>query len=144
MPQEHPVPEEQVGYLLVRVGHALAQRWARDLGRFGLSARQHGVLGVLAATPGISAGGLARAAMITPQSMGELLTGLEERGLVIRHPPTSRGHPSRLEITGDARALLAEVHPVVEAGNAPGALGLTAGEVEQLRALLRKVLPAVS
>lgn len=137
-------PEEQVGYLLVRIGQALSQRWTRDLAPHGLSARQHGVLGVLAAHPGISAGALARAAMITPQSMGELLTGLEERGLVLRHPPAGRGHPARLELTDAARVLLADVRPVVEAGNSPAALGLTAGEIGRLRELLVKVLTAVS
>ena len=137
-------PEEQVGYLLVQVGHALSQRWARDLAPFALSARQHGVLGVLAAQPGISAGALARAVMIAPQSMGELLTGLEERGLVLRQPPSGRGHPARLELTDAARALLSEVQPVVEDSNSPQALGLTGPEVTQLRRLLTTVLAAVS
>lgn len=137
-------PEEQVGYLLVRIGHVLGQRWSRDLASFGLSARQHGVLGVLAADPGISAGAIARKVMITPQSMGELLAGLEERGLVLRQPPAGRGHPARLELTDAARALLAEVEPVVEAGNSPSALGLGEAEVHELRELLTKVLAAVT
>jgi DNA-binding MarR family transcriptional regulator len=154
MPQDHvrevPAavpqvrPEEQVGYLIVRVGHALGQRWAQDLAPFGLTARQHGVLGVLAAHPGISAGALAREAMITPQSMGELLAGLQERGLVLRHPPAGRGHPARLELTDAARALLAQVEPVVRASNSASALGLTDREIGHLRALLAKMLPAVS
>lgn len=137
-------PEEQVGYLLVQIGHALGQRWARDLAPFALSARQHGVLGVLATQPGTSAGALARAVMIAPQSMGELLTGLEERGLVLRQPPSGRGHPARLELTDTARALLSEVQPVVESSNSPQALGLAEPEIEQLRTLLTKVLSAVS
>jgi DNA-binding MarR family transcriptional regulator len=137
-------PEEQVGYLMVRIGHALGQRWARDLAPFGLTARQHGVLGVLAAHPGISAGALARKAMITPQSMGELLAGLQERGLVLRQPPAGRGHPARLELTDAARVLLAEVEPVVRTSNSSRALGLTDHEISQLRRLLTKVLPAVS
>lgn len=140
MPERHAPPEEQVGYLLVRVGHALGQRWARDLAAFGLTARQHGVLAVLAAEPGISAGALARKAMITPQAMGELLAGLEERGLVRRHQPAGRGHAARLELTDVAFALLAQVQPVVDASNAPSALGLTEAELVQLRALLTTVL----
>ena len=139
-----PPPEEQVGYLLVRVGHALSQRWSRDLTPFGLSARQHGVLAVLAAHPGISAGALARQALITPQSMGELLVGLEERGLVRRHAPVGRGHPARLELTDTALRLLADVQPVVQASNSPDILGLTADEIGRLRDLLTKMLPVVS
>lgn len=137
-------PEEHVGYLLVRVGHALGQRWARDLAPYGLSARQHGVLGVIAARPGLSAGAVAREAMVTAQSMGELLAGLEERCLVLRHPPAGRGHPARLELTDTARALLADVQPVVDASNDPTVLGLTDREISHLRTLLTKVLAAVS
>lgn len=145
-PDHHAVqaPEDQVGYLLVRIGHALAQRWTRDLAPFKLSARQHGVLAILAARPGVSAGALAREAMITPQSMGELLAGLEERGLVTRQAPAGRGHPARLELTDAARDLLADVQPVVRTSNSPATLGLDETEIEHLHRLLTKVLPAVS
>lgn len=136
-------PEEQVGYLMVRISHALAQRWTRDLAPFGVSARQHGVLAVLAARPGLSAGALAREVMITPQAMGELLAGLEERGLVLRHAPTGRGRPARLEVTTAGRRLLDEVRPVIDANNSPGALGLSPDEADTLHRLLTTMLPAV-
>ena len=138
-----PQPEDQIGYLLVRLAHTLSQRWSRDLAAHGLSARQHGVLAVLVDQPGMSSGAVARAAMITPQSMGELLSGLEDRGLVRREPAAGRGYPARVEVTDEGRRLLAEVEPIVTAHNDPGVLGLSADQARRLRALLRQVLETV-
>lgn len=135
--------EDQIGYLLVRLAHTLSQRWSRDLAAQGLSARQHGVLAVLADQPGMSSGAVARAAMITPQSMGELLTGLGDRGLVRREPAAGRGHPARVEVTDEGRSLLAAAEPIVAAHNEPTALGLSADQARQLRTLLQQVLEAV-
>ena len=137
-------PEEAVGYLLVRLAHTLSRRWSHDLGQHGVSARQHGVLATLAARPGVSAGALARTVMITPQAMGELLAGLEERDLVRRRPPVGRGHPASLEVTPAGRRVLQEVEGVVAASNSPATLGLTDGETAQLRRLLTKVLDATT
>lgn len=149
MPEEDlvppvPPPESQLGYLLVRLAHALSQRWTRELSPFGLSARQHGALAALAARPQISAGALAREAIITPQSMGELLAGLEERGLVLRRLPAGRGHPAQLELTDAGRALLVQVKPVVESSNSPEELGLTQREIDHLRDLLVTMLGTVT
>ena len=144
MDRSLPRAEDQIGYLLVRLAHTLSQRWTRDLAEHGLSARQHGVLAVLAHQPGMSSGAVARAAMITPQSMGELLTGLEDRGLVRREAAAGRGYPARVEVTEEGRRLLAAVEPVVTAHNEPVALGLTADEARRLRALLQQVLRSVA
>lgn len=129
-----------MGYLLVRVGHALAQRWTQALAPFGLSARQHGVLAVLARQPDIGVGALARQVMITPQSMGTLVTGLEERGLVRRRQPSGRGHAASLDVTGAGHELLARVQDVVEDSNAPETLGVTPAESAELARILAKVL----
>jgi DNA-binding MarR family transcriptional regulator len=136
-------PEEAVGYLLTRIAHVLGRRWSEDLRAYGVTARQHGALAVLAARPGISAGELARAVMITPQSTGELLDGLVARGLIERQEPAGRGRAGRLTLTAAGRRVLGDTAGVVAASNAPAALGLTAREADQLRALLTKVLHTV-
>jgi DNA-binding MarR family transcriptional regulator len=132
-------PDEQIGYLLVRLAHTLSRRWTHDLAAHGLTARQHGVLAALAAQPGISAGALARTVMITAQGMGQLLTGLQQRGLVARQEPTGRGRPAHLTVTGEGHRILAEVRPIIEAHNSPATLGLTDDDAALLRTLLRRV-----
>lgn len=143
-PPVTPPPEDQIGYLLVRIAHVLSQRWSHDLSAHGLTARQHGVLAALDVRPDISAGALARMVMITPQAMGELLSGLLERGLVDRSAPPGRGRAARLRLTDAGRRVLAEAAPVTAGHNAPAALGLDDDEAAQLRALLQRVLAATS
>lgn len=140
--RSQPPPEDQIGYLLVRIAHRLSQHWTRDLAAYGLTARQHGVLATLAARPGVSANALARSVMITAQSMGDLLTGLQDRGLIARQPPAGRGRPARLALTDEGHRVLAAVEPVTEAHNSPAALGLTEADAVQLRTLLQKILAA--
>ena len=64
--------------------------------------------------------------------------------LLLGHPPAGRGHPARLELTDAARSLLLDVEPLVRESNSPDVLGLSDQEVDTLRTLLLKVLPAVS
>lgn len=139
-----PQPEDQIGYLVVRLAHTLSQRWTHDLAAHGLTARQHGVLAALAAQPGISAGALARTVMITAQGMGELLVGLQQRGLVERRPPSGRGRPAQLTLTEHGHRVLAAVQPITEAHNHPTALGLTDHDAAHLRVLLQRVLTTIT
>ena len=50
----------------------------------GFTPPQGMVLMAVASEPGVTGAELARRAMITPQTMGELLTGLEKTGLIRR------------------------------------------------------------
>ncbi len=58
----------------------------------GFTPPQSMVLMVVSREPGITGAELARRAMITPQTMGELLTALEKSGLIRRerHPDNAR------------------------------------------------------
>lgn len=58
----------------------------------GFTPPQSMVLTIMSREPGITGAELARRAMITPQTMGELLTGLEKGGLIRRqrHPDNAR------------------------------------------------------
>ena len=58
------------------------------LAAHGLSLNQYTTLSVLAHLGGLSNAQLARRSLVSPQSMNEVLLGLEERGLVRR-----RAHP---------------------------------------------------
>ena len=137
-------PENQVGYLLVRIAHVLRYRWTRDLKLYGVTAAQHSTLVVLNGNPDITGGQLARAALVTPQAVSELLDGLQRRGLVHREPPVARGHRGRTRLTPTRQQVLEQTAEVIEASNSPSVLGLTAGEASTLHDLLLKVLAATS
>lgn len=129
---------------LVQTYHPAARRFGEVFAAAGLGPTQFGVLVALADTdadpdPGPSQADLARHVLVRPQSMGELVGGLLERGLIIREGPGGRGRRARLRITTAGRAALAQAVPGVEVANAPAALGLTATEVGTLVDLLRRV-----
>ena len=130
-------------WTLVRVFHLVARTFGQCLAPYGLTPQQFGVLVQLTENPGQSQGGLARAVLATPQSVGELLRGMERAGLIDRTPPSRPGRAAAVHISAKGRELLDEVTPVVlEAVGAP-ALGLTDAAYRGLNRDLHRVLSAL-
>lgn len=136
-------PEATTGWTLVRAHHAMARRFTETLAQAGLTPTQFGVLVQLVQQPGISQAALARRVLMTPQSMGELLTGLHRTGHVQR-TAGRRGTATTITITNTGRAALRTATPLVAKLNEPSALGLTQDENDTLNALLHKVRHALS
>lgn len=65
--------------------------------------------------PGISNGGLARAAFVTPQTMQGILANLERRGLLARQPHPQQGRVLMTELTERGSDCLADARRCVEA-----------------------------
>ena len=68
---------------------------------------------MLASRPGLSNAQLARRALVTPQSMIEILAKLEDRALVHRRVDPEHGRILRAELTRAGRALLRRADPVI-------------------------------
>jgi DNA-binding MarR family transcriptional regulator len=86
-------------WLLKHVQSALRAAIEQALAPLGLTASQAALLSALAYDPGLSNAELARGSFMTPQSMVELLRGLEERELIVRHPDPSGGRAMQAELT---------------------------------------------
>ena len=82
----------------------------------GLSVNQYTTLSVLDRRSGLSNAQLARRALVSPQSMNEVLVILEQRGLVRRRAHPEHGRILQARLTAKGRRLLAacddEVHEV--------------------------------
>ncbi|MCD2190442.1 MarR family winged helix-turn-helix transcriptional regulator [Actinomycetospora soli] len=128
---------------VIRTHLLLAPRLARTLAAVGLSPTQFGVLVQLDNTPGATSSDLARACLMTPQSMSELLPGLEAAGYVER-TPAGRGRPAPVHLTAGGHDALARATPLVEDADRPEALGLDADELATLTTLLNRVADQVS
>ena len=74
----------RLGNGIKRVEQLLMGEKARVLRGFGLTVPQYATLAALAQTPGRSAAQLARAALVSPQTMATILGNLEAKGLVKR------------------------------------------------------------
>ncbi|RZT84737.1 DNA-binding MarR family transcriptional regulator [Pseudonocardia sediminis] len=129
---------------LIQTSHVVARGFHRVFAEAGLSATQFGVLAELedreaTGGPAPSQAELARVTLLRPQSVGELVVSLVERGLVRRDGPAGRGRRAGLELTDDGRAALHRAFPLVRAFNEPAAMGLDAGDARELTRMMRRV-----
>lgn len=129
-------------WTLVQAYHVVAQGFGQLFAEHRLTAVQFGVLAQLAAEPGLTQSVLARRVLIRPQSMGELIATLVERGLLVRDGPGGRGRPVPVRMTEAGREVLRQVGMAVVAFNEPATLGLSAAEASMLNELLHKVIAA--
>ena len=101
-----------------------------------LSLAQFDVLTTLVASEGITQLDLATQLLVTQGNITQLLTKLEQRGLITRH---QEGRTKCLKLTGQGRQLLDVVMPAHATWNAEQFAGLSHEEQRQLLALLRKL-----
>ena len=95
-------------YLAGRMDRVVRQAIARVVRARGLSVNQYTTLSVLDRRNGLSNAQLARRALVSPQSMNEVLLALERRGLVARHAHPEHGRILQASLTTTGRRLLAD------------------------------------
>lgn len=129
---------------LIQTSHVVARGFHRVFAEAGLSATQFGVLAELddresTGAPAPSQAELARVVMLRPQSVGELVGSMLERGLVRRDGPAGRGRRTGLELTDVGRDAVHRAYPLVRAYNEPAAIGLDEDRARELTRILRTV-----
>jgi DNA-binding MarR family transcriptional regulator len=110
------------------------------VGAHGLSVNQYTTLSVLNRRSGLSNAQLARRALVSPQSMNEVLLALEKRGLVRRRAHPEHGRILQARLTAKGRKVLTACDEQVREVEARMVAGLSADEQALLRnALLHSV-----
>jgi DNA-binding MarR family transcriptional regulator len=103
-------------YLVGRIDRVVRRAIGAVLKAQGLSVNQYTTLSVLNRRSGLSNAQLARRALVSPQSMNEVLLTLEDRGLVRRRAHPDHGRILQARLTAKGKALLtrcdADVHAV--------------------------------
>lgn len=95
-----------LGYLLRQAVAANRQATERALEDLGITQPQFLVMTLINAYPGSSGADLARAAMLTPQTMSVIVANLEKAGRLRRLTDPANARKQRLELTADGLALL--------------------------------------
>jgi DNA-binding MarR family transcriptional regulator len=110
-PRADDAPEEggtaTLLYLVGRIDRVVRQHISDVVKARGLSVNQYTMLSVLARRSGLSNAQLARRALVSPQSMNEVLLALERRGLVRRRAHPDHGRILQTQLTAKGRRLLA-------------------------------------
>lgn len=109
------------------------------LQNFDLTPTQYATLLMLGCNPGTSSARLARLVNVTPQSMGVIVTKLEDRGLVQRDPAEIHPRVLSVKLTTRGAKLAGVADEAAQAVERRIKEALSADEVAQFRELLTKV-----
>jgi DNA-binding MarR family transcriptional regulator len=102
-------------YIIGRVNQGIRREMRLRLKAYELSVPEYTTLSVLHSRPGLSNAQLSRRALITPQSMIEVLAQLEARGLVQREVDPTHGRILRAELTPMGEQTLRDADPQIAA-----------------------------
>ena len=94
-------------YLVGRIDRVVRRSIDEVVRAHGLSVNQYTTLSVLDHRSGLSNAQLARRALVSPQSMNEVLLTLEQRGLVRRRAHPDHGRILQTRVTAKGRKVLA-------------------------------------
>ncbi len=104
----------RVGYELKRVQNLLRSRMDGELRGLGLTTPQYAALGVLRDFPGISGAELARRSFVTAQTMNQILSKLENAGLIEKRQHPEHGRVLQTYLAPEGESLVDRAHGVVE------------------------------
>jgi DNA-binding MarR family transcriptional regulator len=102
-------------YLVARVYHALrATRIEPALKSAGITPLQYTIMTVVVSHEGLSSAELSRRFYVTPQTMGQVLAGLEERGFLRRKEDPENRRVLRVSLTAEGRKLVQRCDKQIE------------------------------
>ena len=136
-------PRFLLTYHIKTVHQALRAELDEGLRGVGLTLPQMAVLATLGHLPGASSAELARAAFVSPQTMGELLAALELGGLIERTPDPRNARVLRTTLTPEGIRARERGGAVVDRVEARLAAVLTPEEQRRLRDLLERCAAAL-
>lgn len=149
MPSRYQGTAEEVRALsalinLMRAADAFSGALSRELASKRLSGSQFGVLEALLHRGPLFQGDLAGKLLRSCGSITSVVEGLEKRGLVERRRDATDKRFVQVSLTGKGRTLVSGLFPAHARAVAAQFSALTPAEVDQLRALCRKLGTAVA
>ena len=127
-------------YLIKRVEAASRTLLESELRDLDLTPSQYATLSLLAPHAEISSSALARRVLVTPQSMSEMITALERKGLIRRQENQTNRRMLHIALSPAGRALLEKAETRVDALEDRLFAHLDPAEHEALRTGLERVL----
>ena len=139
-----PDPSPLTTYLVKQTESAVRAHLDVVLRAHNLTTAQYTALSVLHRREDLSSAQLARRSFVKPQTMHELVVGLERQGLIERLASADRRHVLLARLTPQGRRKLADCWAAVDEIEQHMVAGLTEAELMMLRALLERCHRALS
>jgi DNA-binding MarR family transcriptional regulator len=130
--------EHRIGYLIKGLQQAIRHRIDDELRHLNLSISQYAALSALERSDQLSNAELARACFVTPQTMQQLVRGLERENWIERRPHPVHGRIIQTRLAKSGRMLLDQAHRLVEAIEIMMVEGLSGQSQERLAADLQR------
>jgi len=127
-------------YLLNQTSQAIRLRIEQALRDLSVTGIQYTVLSILDARPGQSSADLSRQFFVTPQTMNEIIVGLERRGLIARVEDPANRRILRMNLSEQGQCLLARCKTIADQVERTALEWVSPDAHDQLRFLLRMVL----
>jgi len=124
-------------YFINQANQAIRARLEEALRAIQMTAVQYTVLSVIAAREGVSSAGLARRFFVTPQTMNELIAGLERRELITRSESPTNRRVLTMELTKPGASVLKQCNAIADRIEREVCAWMTADQYEKLRTLSR-------
>jgi len=128
-----------VAFLLSQVGAHAARRFAERVSAIGLSAPEAGLMGQIAAAPGISQQALAEHVCILPSRIVALIDGLQAKSLVERRASSEDRRSYALHLTERGRQMLGDMWRIAAEHEEGLCAALSRAERAQLAELCRRI-----
>jgi DNA-binding MarR family transcriptional regulator len=139
-----PADEVRLGLVIKRAEQALIAEKTRALREFGLTVPQYAALLVLLGTTEASAAQLARACLVTPQTMATVLGNLEAKGLVTRGTSPLHQRVRTTQLTAVGRTLVRRADQAALAVERRLSATFSADEAERLTEYLERAITTLA
>ena len=136
-------PPDPFGYVLKRAQSALRSAMDGALAALDLTTPQYSALTELAQEQGLSNAELARRCFVTPQTMHQILGGLEREGLVTRSQHPEHGRIQQTALTAKGEQRLTQAYGRVSSVEARMTQSLSPTEIGQATGVLVKCYEAL-
>jgi DNA-binding MarR family transcriptional regulator len=137
--KEKAFSPEATAFLLVQLGTCAADRFGELVAPLHISARQAGILRLIATTPGCNQQDLARRLGVLPSQMVFLIDELTEKKLVERQRSTEDRRVSFVRLTTKGAHLVEKLSRLVREHGREFSAVLTTKELRTLHILCRKL-----
>ena len=131
---------EPVHYLLMLSNTLVHQRILAQAAEIGLTPGQPKVLECLMTHEGCDQKTLAAHCAIKPSTIGDILTGMEKKGLIARRQTDGNRRSWRVYLTDQGRKAAAELAAIFAQADAFALQGLDPADAETLKALLKQMI----
>lgn len=130
--------EPRFSYAVATLERSIRRSLGAVLRPFELTVAEYTALSLIRRRDGYSNAELARRSFVSPQAMHEMISSLEERGLLERAPSRSHRSMRHTHLTEKGRGLLDRCNTAVDAMEEVMLAGVTKGQRSEVIDLLRQ------